>query len=251
MFGLAVSRDGKLIASCDATGGIIPWDGETGVCLINRVEVGFTETQFAAQIGFTTAQTDESFAFRIITAHQSTAVLSLDFTVDGTILASAGDCMVKFWGTTTWQQQDSDTITFDAIVCCVRYSSSGERLAIATETNICIYNPGTLECITALKGHLGGTFTLTWALQGAYLLSGGGRRDATIRVWDASMWTEICEALRGHTDQINAISVNESSAIITSASCDSSICLWPFPIPSNVLKVSAGAYCVAFSVNGK
>lgn len=53
VFGLAVSRDGKLIASCDATGGIIPWDGETGVCLINRVEVGFTETQFAAQIGFT------------------------------------------------------------------------------------------------------------------------------------------------------------------------------------------------------
>ncbi|KIK34703.1 hypothetical protein CY34DRAFT_17537 [Suillus luteus UH-Slu-Lm8-n1] len=90
-----------------------------------------------------------------------------------------------------------------------------------------------------------------WALQGVYLLSGGGRRDATIQLWDASMWIEFYEALRGHTDQINAISVNESSAIITSASCDSSVRLWPFPIPSNVLKVSSGAYCVAFSVNGQ
>ncbi|KAG2337993.1 hypothetical protein BDR05DRAFT_1004611 [Suillus weaverae] len=136
-------------------------------------------------------------------------------------------------------------------VCCVRYSSSGERLAIVTEKNICIYNPGTMECIKTLKGHSGGTFTLTWTLQGTYLLSGGGRRDATIRVWDASTWIEICDALRGHTDQINAISVNESTTIITSASSDSSVRLWPFPIQSNILKVSAGAFCVTFSVDGK
>lgn len=114
------------------------------------------------------------------------------------------------------------------------------------EKDIGIYDVGTMECTRLLKGHLGGTFALTWTLKGTYLVSGGGSRDATLRVWDASEWTEI-EAFHGHTGQINSISVNESSTIITSASTDSSVRLWPFPIQSNILKVSASASCVTFS----
>ncbi|KAG1890759.1 WD40-repeat-containing domain protein [Suillus subluteus] len=327
--GLAVSRDGKFIASCDITGGIIPWDGETGVCLINDAQgVGFTKTEFTAkngspvtyngstrstqngfavahngvttahngstnghngstnghngstnghngstnghngstiahkyngatfayngsttaQNGSAPAQTDESVALQLIIAHQSSEVhISLDFSADGTTLASAGDRTVRFWCTAAWKE-NQDAIPLDAVVHCVRYSSSGELLAIATENNIYIYNPATRQRIKMLKGHSGGTFTLTWTLQGTYLLSGGGERDPTVRVWEVLKGGEI-EAFRGHTDKISTISVNESSTIITSASSDGSIRLWPFP-KSNVLDVAAGAFCVTFFSGG-
>ncbi|KAG2038865.1 WD40-repeat-containing domain protein [Suillus americanus] len=251
--GLAVSRDGKLIASCDITGGIIPWNGKTGVCLINDHGrgAGFAKTKFTSRLEsgwFTTAQngftahSNESVALQIITAHQSSEVhLSLDFSADGKILASAGDRMVRFWCTTTWKEKGA--FPLDAVVYCVRYSSSGERLAVATENNICIYNPATRQRIKTLKGHSGGTFALTWMPQGTYLLSGGGRHDPTIRVWDALKGDEI-DAFHGHTDKINAIAVNDSSTILTSASCDGSVRFWPFPT-SNILEVSAAALCVS------
>jgi WD40 repeat protein len=250
--GLAVSRDGKFIASCDITGGIIPWNGKSGVCVINDHARGggFTRTKFTPQFEngwFTTAQngsaarTNDSVALYLITAHQSNEVhMSLDFSADGSILASAGDRMVKFWCTAKWKEKD--IIPLDAAVHCIRYSSSGERLAIATENNICIYNPATRQHIKMLMGHSGGTFTLTWAPQGIYLLSGGSKHDPTIRVWDALRGNEI-DTFHGHTDKINAISVNDSSTIITSASCDGSVRFWPFP-KSNILEVSATALCV-------
>jgi hypothetical protein len=154
---------------------------------------------------------------------------------------------VKFWCTNTWKEKE-DAILLDAVVHCVRYSSSGEYLAIATENNICIYNPATRQRNETLKGHSGGTFALTWTLQG-YLLSGGGRRDPTIRVWDAWNWNEI-DTFRGHTDKISAIAINESSTIITSTSCDGSIRLWPSPDQSKILEVSVGAFCVTFFSGG-
>ncbi|KAG2155339.1 WD40-repeat-containing domain protein [Suillus bovinus] len=249
VFEVVVSRDGRLIASCDVTGGIIPWDGETGDCLLHA-----KTTEITTQNG-STAQIYSS-AFPIIVAYESTAVLSLDFSADGTTLASAGDRTVKFWNTTTWQQQAAITPSPDAlaVVCCVRYSSSGEYLAIATEQlqveNIFIYNPENMQLIKTLNGHSGGTFTLTWTFQGTHLLSGGSRDDPTIRVWDASRGNEIC-SFRGHAEQINAISVNESNTIITSTSRDRSVRLWPFPIQSNVLKLSDGAFCDTFSVDGQ
>ncbi|KAG2127087.1 WD40-repeat-containing domain protein [Suillus cothurnatus] len=238
--------------SCDITGGIIPWNGKSGVCVINDHARGggFTRTKFTPQFEngwFTTAQngsaarTNDSVALYLITAHQSNEVhMSLDFSADGSILASAGDRMVKFWCTAKWKEKD--IIPLDAAVHCIRYSSSGERLAIATENNICIYNPATRQHIKMLMGHSGGTFTLTWAPQGIYLLSGGSKHDPTIRVWDALRGNEI-DTFHGHTDKINAISVNDSSTIITSASCDGSVRFWPFP-KSNILEVSATALCV-------
>ncbi|KAG2037312.1 WD40-repeat-containing domain protein, partial [Suillus americanus] len=150
--------------------------------------------------------------------------ISLDFSADGTTLASAGDRTVKFWCTTAWKE-NQDAIHLDAVVHCVRYSSSGELLAIATENSIYIYNSATRQRIKTLKGHSGGTFALTWTLQGTYLLSGGGERDPTVRVWEVLRGDEI-DTFRGHTDKISAIAVDDSSTIITSASSDGSVRLW-------------------------
>jgi WD40 repeat protein len=98
---LAVSRDGQIIASGTDGGEFIAWHGENGESLTKPIK-----------------------------AH-SKHIYSVDFSPDGTVLATgADDGMTKFWCTKTWQMQG------DPIECraaCIRYSPSGELLAIATD----------------------------------------------------------------------------------------------------------------------
>ncbi|KAG2744101.1 WD40 repeat-like protein [Suillus brevipes Sb2] len=124
---LAVSRDGQMIASGDWNGEFIAWHGETGESLTKRIK-----------------------------AH-SKEIRSVDFSPDGTVLATvSSDGMTKFWCTKTWQMSGDPIDCGD--VFCVRYSPSGELLAIATLRNIRIYNPGTRECVASFKAHTNQTF---------------------------------------------------------------------------------------------
>jgi hypothetical protein len=71
---LAISRDGQIIASGDGEGEIIGWHGETSESLTQPVKV------------------------------HSNQISSLDFSPNGTVLASGGsDWMVKFGCTKTWE----------------------------------------------------------------------------------------------------------------------------------------------------
>jgi WD40 repeat protein len=105
---LTVSRDGQIIASADEHGKIIAWHGENGESLTKPIK-----------------------------AH-SNLIHSVDFSPDGTVLATGSyDGMTKFWCTKTWQMQGDP---FECgVVNCVRYSPSGQLLAIATTDNIQIF----------------------------------------------------------------------------------------------------------------
>jgi len=102
---LAVSRDGKLIASGDEKGGLMGWDGDTGQSL----------TQGQAIVG------------------HSGRISSLDFSPCNTVLATVSwDEKVKFWrDASSWTIQ-GNPIHASGRIYCVRYSPSGEHLAIAT-----------------------------------------------------------------------------------------------------------------------
>jgi WD40 repeat protein len=74
---LAVSRDGQIIASGDDGGEVIAWHGETGEPLTKPIKAG------------------------------SSCINSVDFSPDGTVLATSAswDGTTKFWCTKTWQMQ--------------------------------------------------------------------------------------------------------------------------------------------------
>jgi WD40 repeat protein len=99
---VAVSVDGKLIASGDNDGKLIVWDGDTSEAIQTR----------------------------------SIWIKSLDFSPAHAVLATGcSDKTAKLWSTKTWEV-DGNPIRCRSEVTCIRYSSSGSELAIATDHHI-------------------------------------------------------------------------------------------------------------------
>ncbi|KIK38135.1 hypothetical protein CY34DRAFT_407589 [Suillus luteus UH-Slu-Lm8-n1] len=210
---LAVSRDGRLIASGDESGDFIAWQGETGESLTEPIK-----------------------------AH-SRAISSLDFSPDGAVLATASASAdskdgIKLWSTETWKVQgdpihcwDFDLLDYlstksryltTKFIHCIRYSPSGEHLAIATISDITIYNPRTRDCIANFKGHRGINLSLAWMPDGTRLLSGGSYHDPNIREWDASTWQQVGDSWKDNTYMkcIHAIAINPTGTLAASLSLD-------------------------------
>ncbi|KAG2750670.1 hypothetical protein P692DRAFT_20831547, partial [Suillus brevipes Sb2] len=217
---LAVSRDGQMIVSGDAGGEIIVWHGETGELLTKRIK-----------------------------AH-SRGIYSVDFSPDGTVLATgSGDCMTKFWCTKSWQMQGEPIKGYGF---CIRYSPSGELLAIATYENIQIYNPGTRERVASFKAHTDLNMSLAWTPDGTRLLSGGDHGDPTIREWDPLAWKQVGLPWEGHTGRIWAIAVHPAGTLVASASWDKHVRLWRLSDQQNIgiFQHSSPLRSVTFSVDG-
>ncbi|KAJ8588826.1 hypothetical protein M405DRAFT_933863 [Rhizopogon salebrosus TDB-379] len=224
VWAIAISRDGQLIASGDENGGFIVWHGATGKCLKKVIRVHSRRTR------------------------------SLDFSPDGEVLAvGSWDKTTKMWNTKTRQVQEN--ISCRADVNCVRFSPSGELLAIATNIHIQIWNPRTSECIARFKAAISkvNILSLAWTPGGTRLLSGGSRSDPTIREWDTSTWQQVGDPWSGHLDYINTIAVNSTGTLAASSSSDKHVRLWRLSDRRTIaiFECSRSPSCVTFSTDGK
>ncbi|KAG1897773.1 WD40-repeat-containing domain protein [Suillus fuscotomentosus] len=239
---LAVSRDGKWIASGDESGELIVWHGLTG------------------ELNQTISKTHDGW------------ILSLDFSSSVRILASgSSDTTTKLWDTSTWQVQY--TLNCGGTVRCVQHSPRSHHsyalLAIATDHNIQIYqhyqnytgnsyysynypSPPAFptQLMTTISGGL--NYSLAWTPDGTRLLSGGNGADPTIREWNASTWQQVGDPWKGHFKDIHAISVDSDGTLLASASHDNRVRLWRLSDRRNIgiFKHSGEVDCVTFSANG-
>jgi WD40 repeat protein len=133
---------------------------------------------------------------------------------------------------------------------CVRYSPSGELLAIATYQDIQIYNPGTREQVASVP-HAEYNVSLAWTLDGTRLLSGGN--DHTIREWDPLTWQQVAHPWKGHTSEIYAIAIHPAGTLVASASYDNHIRLWRLSDQRTIaiFQHSSSPHFVTFSVDGR
>ncbi|KAG1800334.1 uncharacterized protein HD556DRAFT_1028494 [Suillus plorans] len=228
--GIAVSGDGQWIASGDFGGEVIAWNRD-GEPLTQLIKV------------------------------HSNKVFSLDFSPDSTFLASGSfDTITKLWSTKTWRVQ-GDPINCGpgsgAQIFCVRYSPSGEYLAIATKNDIQIWNPRKSQRIVKFQGHSvfnrGWNYSLAWTPDSKQLVSAGSTSDPTIRIWDSSTWQQVGEPCKGHTDTIYMVALNPTGTLIASASEDQQVHLWRLSDRRTIaiFKHPNQVYCVTFSADGK
>ncbi|KAG2072881.1 WD40 repeat-like protein [Suillus decipiens] len=222
---VAVSRNGQLIVSGDWRGELIAWNRD-GESLTQPIKV------------------------------HSGMIHSLDFSPDGTFLASgSSDATTKLWNTKTWQMQ-GNPINCGNAVYCVRYSPSGEHLAIATK-DIQIWNTCTRECVANFNfqrhSAFAWNFTLLWTPDGKQLVSAGNKHDPAIRVWDSSTWKQVGEPCKGHTEAVWMIALNSTGTLLASASDDHRVRIWQLSGRRTiaVLKHTNQLYCVTFSTDGK
>jgi len=214
---MALSRDGKFIAASDESGYVNVWHGDTG-----RL------TQ----------------AFR---AHS--CVCSLDFSPNGTTLATgAYGHEVKLWSTLTdtWQLQGKK-INCEYDVNCVRYSPSGELLAIATSYTIDIRNTTTKQRIINLDF---GSASLVWTPDGTRLLSGGG---VTIQEWDSATWKPVGDIWKGNTGDRWHFAVNCNGTLVASPTTDNHVRIWRLSDRRTIAIFQHSDFpcCVTFSVDDK
>ena len=217
---MTISRGGQLIASSDRGGYVMVWHGDTGRPLTQPFQ-----------------------------AHSYTC--SLDFSPDSATLATgSSDNTVKLWSTDKWQLQGT-SFNCGSPVTFIRYSPSGELLAIATYDNIHIWNPVGMAR-TASFGHGAPSVPLVWTPDGKCLLS-RNRDDSTIQKWDSSTWKQVGDIWKGTSDHYKHFAVNCDGTVVASLAAGNHVRLWRF---SNRQTIAIFQHtdiprCVAFSMDGK
>ncbi len=116
-------------------------------------------------------------------------VTSLDFSPDGSVLASGGGIPsrggeVKLWDLTSNKQPRSfDEVHVDTVTC-IRFSPDGKRLACASADRfVRLIDPATGKVALSLEGHQHHVLGVAWRRDGHMIASAGA--DNTLRFWNA------------------------------------------------------------------
>jgi WD40 repeat protein len=191
-------------------------------------------------------------------------VLSIAFSPDGKVLASAGsDNTIRLWDVATGQLIGQPLTGHTNWVNSVAFSPDGKILASGSaDATIRLWDTSTMlsanaatgqPAVDVLTGHMSGVESVVFSPDGTILASGSG--DHTIRLWDVVTREPIGEPLTGHAEGVRSLAFSPDGTILASGSLDNSIRLWDVatgePIGQPLIGHTNWVNSVAFSPNGK
>jgi WD40 repeat protein/predicted Ser/Thr protein kinase len=179
-------------------------------------------------------------------------VRCLDFSADGTYLASGGgDQTVRVVRT-------DDGKLVHALrghanrVTGLRFDPAGRRLASCDEDGvICLWDTTTGKLARRLTGHRGPVHGVAFSADGACLASAGA--DGTVRIWDPVTGRQLQE-LKGHAFSVTCVAFNPKNGRLASGSDDQTVKFWDVSTGQCLRTLaghSHGVTCLAFNPSGR
>jgi WD40 repeat protein len=219
---IAVSRDGRRIATAGEDRVVHLWDAQSGA----RVAT--------------------------LRGHE-TWVRSVCFSPDGRRLVSGGDYpdnTLRLWYVALAEPvavmrghgNRAGSVTF---------SPDGTRIASASwDQTVRLWDGTTGNPISTLRGHSGWVHFVAFSRDGKRLVSAS--QDRTLRLWDTATG-DLLAVLRGHTDEVLSAAFSPDGTLLASASADGTVRLWDVElvIRRGILRGHSNfVYDVAFSPDG-
>ena len=158
---------------------------------------------------------------------QVSAITSVDFSPDGTIVAAAGaDNNITLWDAETGELLSQPLDGHTDVVWSLNFSPDGQLLASASDDgSVILWNRSSgWASVMALEGHTEGLLAVAFSPDGTMLASGG--RDTTIRLWNVETGQPVGEPLNGHLDAVTNLVFNLDGTMLVSGSRDRTLIAW-------------------------
>jgi WD40 repeat protein len=277
---LALSANGRRLASASRDGTLRVWDAATGAPEAALSRGWWRPAVWVAAVsadGSLAASGSDDFVVRVwevetqrlrIALYGHTqSIRVLGWSPDGRLFASGGrDTTVRLWDTATWTMQR--TLRHVNTVRGMAWSPDGARLFTGTADDVIYaWDVATGTLLGTLEGHQNTVHALAVTADGRTLVSGAA--DQTLRLWSLAPTASSAVLSLDRADdpvgrwehygiypgpEVMAVAATLDGRMVASAHRDSPIRLWGLPDGRPLARIpspSPSTYAVVFSRDGR
>ena len=232
---VAISPDGRLVATGFLYEGIKVWEVETGIAVhslkghtssVNSIAFSPDSQWLASGSRDRSIRLWDVFAgqeLRVLGLHDA-EVCAVTFSPDGQWIASGSyDRTVRLWRMITGQEAEIMTGHTGPVTSAV-FSPNGRLIASGSlDRTIKLWDVATGREVSTLEGHIGGVASLAFSYDGRFLASGG--EDKLVKTWDVASGREL-QTLSGHVNDVMSVAFSPDGELVAAGSLGQTIRIW-------------------------